>query len=198
MHMGIYSTSLRFAYHRLTKEYTDRCPPGKKLDDCELRANSLDAKSLRVKTGEASFFGRAKVRVAHQKNAARIVMDVFWTPNPSRWPPRSRDMKQAGDQIEKYIKDKNDRLTLGDLDILDKRLFRIVYPDEFIPVDFLDRAIRRALALGDYDESARDSKRDGVSAAAAVPAALSLSSAPSSALSAEDFQRAQPALPKRG
>ena len=131
-------------------------------------------------------------------------MDVFWIPNPLRRFPRSRDMKQAGDQIEKYIKDKNDRLTLGDLDILDKRLFRIVYPDDFIPVDIVDREIRRAFALAGYDggggdrgdsdsddESARDSKRHGVSAA------LSLSSAPSSALSAEDFQRAKPALPKR-
>ena len=43
------------------------------LDDCELRANSYDVKSLRVKTGGASLFGRDGARAVHRYQAVGLV-----------------------------------------------------------------------------------------------------------------------------
>ena len=43
------------------------------LDECELRANSDDVKSLRVKTGGASVFGREGARAVHRYQAVGLV-----------------------------------------------------------------------------------------------------------------------------
>ena len=189
--MDFKSTPIGGIYRSLYDKYefADRSPRSKELRDCELRANSLDAKSLRVKTEAPSFFGRAKVRVAHQQNAADIVSRAVWDENLWDHPiPKFGKLKRAEEQIKEYIKDKNAPLTLGDLSKLDQSIIKTVYSEDRLTRDDGDipeDGIIETRYPG--DASARDSKRDGVPAAA---------SAPSSALSAEDFQRAQPALPK--
>jgi hypothetical protein len=176
--MDFKSTPIGGIYRSLYEkyEYADRSPPSKELRDCELRANSRDAESLRVKTGAPSFFGRAKARVAHQKNAADIVSSAVR--DQSLWYPRPNTgkLQQAEVQIKEYIKAKNAPLTLGDLSKLEQVIIQTVYSE--------DRLFETPYP---GDASARDSKRDGVPAAAVAPAALSLS------LSAADFRRAQPA-----
>ena len=161
--MDIKSTPLGSIYVRLTKEYEGRCPPGKELDDCELRANSAKgAMHLRVKTGERSFFGRAKARTAHQENAATIVRDLLPLVMLHRSGCSAERTWEMQGIVESYIREHKNRLTLRDLRNLSRRAVEILYPG---------------------DASARDSKRHGVPAAAAVPAALSLSSASASSSS---------------
>ena len=185
--MDFKSTPIGGIYRSLYDKYefADRSPRSKELRDCELRANSLNATSLRVKTEAPSFFGRAKVRVAHQQNAADIVIRAVRDRNLWDHPiPKFEKLKRAEEQIKEYIKDKNAPLTLGDLSKLDQSIIKTVYSEDRLTRD--DGEISEDGTIETRypgDASARDSKRHGVPAAAAVPAALSLSSASASSSS---------------
>ena len=145
-------------YRALSTQYKGRCPPGKSLDECELRANSEDAKSLRVKTGESSFFGRAKVRTAHQSNATRIVNNLLTSAgNDSREDPQTFLAKKT--EAASYIARKRTPLTLGDL----KRL------QDHLNFRFLDSPPPRPVQADVSPD--RDSKRSGVSASTELTAA---------------------------
>ena len=107
------SPSFGSMYQALSTQHKDRCPPSKSLDECELRASSpTDVRSLRVKTGEPSFFGRAKVRAAHRENAIRLVANQ---PEPERdiWGVGHLKTKLDAQTGVKY-----EALTLGDLERL--------------------------------------------------------------------------------
>ena len=166
-------------YQALSNQYKGRCPPSKSLDECELRANSQDAESLRVKTGEASFFGRAKVRAAHRKNARVIVQNLVLYAGDGR----SVDLLKltaVRSACSARIAEKNNCLTLGDL----KSIRDMIDAECPLP---------RLPASGSVSPD-RDSKRGGAS-----PETAGASSSPSRQLPeivATDFLAPDPASPK--
>jgi hypothetical protein len=167
-------------YQSLSNQYKDRCPPGKSLDACELRANSYDAISLRVKTGEPSFFGRAKVRAAHQHNARVIVQNLNLYAGEDRSVNRET-LNCVRRSCSDYIDGKNNRLTLGDLIVLQGKI------DQSGPLPQLPTS---ASVSPD-----RDSKRGGASP---EPARTSASpSRPAREIVATDFSQPGPASPER-
>jgi len=123
------STPIGVMYRILRTDYQPRCPPGKTLDDCELRANSTRPGTLpRVKTGEPSFFGRAAARVAHQRNAVIIVDNLISTLLPPTNPmPQNAQMVNAWGEFTAITANNRHRLSLGQLGILDRKIAQIRY-----------------------------------------------------------------------
>jgi hypothetical protein len=129
--MDFGSPSFGSISRKLTAQYRGLCPPGKSLDDCELRASSpTDVRSLRVKTGEPSFFGRAKVRVAHRENAIRLVKEsTLDKSSQSEWVDYS-GIGQLKTKHDEQTGVKYEALTLRDLKSLEASF---VTPDPFAP-----------------------------------------------------------------
>jgi hypothetical protein len=129
--MDFGSPSFGSISRKLTAQYRGLCPPGKSLDDCELRASSpTDVRSLRVKTGEPSFFGRAKVRVAHRENAIRLVKEsTLDKSSQSEWVDYS-GIGQLKTKHDEQTGVKYEALTLRDLKSLEPSF---VTQDPFAP-----------------------------------------------------------------
>ena len=129
--MDFGSPSFGSISRKLTAQYRGLCPPGKSLDDCELRASSsTDVKSLRVKTGEPSFFGRAKVRAAHRENAIRLVKEsTLDKSSQSEWVDYS-GIDQLKTKHDEQTGVKYEALTLRDLKSLEASF---VTQDPFAP-----------------------------------------------------------------
>jgi len=129
--MDFGSPSFGSISRKLTAQYRGLCPPGKSLDDCELRASSpTDVRSLRVKTGEPSFFGRAKVRAAHRENAIRLVKEsTLDKSSQSEWVDYS-GIGQLKTKHDEQTGVKYEALTLRDLKSLEASF---VTQDPFAP-----------------------------------------------------------------
>ncbi len=119
-------------HQRLTDAYQAKCKKDKKFEDCELRANTNESKSLRVKTGDLSGWS-TKTRNAHRVKAFPIVGREFLRSVDSLIAERkglssavvAEIKKSAAINWSNYAASKQ-FLTVGDLPGLYTRAVRVV------------------------------------------------------------------------
>ena len=185
------------AVHRvLTDKHQSEVSLGTVLDACELRAKSHDAKTLRVKTGEPSFFGRDAGRELHRANAIRIVKASYLI--------SVGDALASREDLPSVEKDKSygllegefnqqlparTRIKLSDLTRLQVRIAEIIPP----------RTAPTASSVGRDSKIAPSSTRlsaEDFQSRKAAPASASSSSSASSPASESPSKGIAPALDK--
>jgi hypothetical protein len=127
--MEFTSSPLGMLYTKLQGEYQNQCPQSKRLDECELRADSNKYGDLRVKTGDRSGWSKKK-RKAHQTHAIVIVGKQFSASINSLisekksldYSVQTEIRRAAGKDWDKRVKEK---ITLGDLKTLHRRAIQI-------------------------------------------------------------------------